>query len=86
MNLIYLTGLLVYPLAIIPVIQSNILSANYFMTATVALFLKLTSFHHVLYDNRNLINRQDKLKKSKQNVEDWAVHFDINPQTYEIAS
>jgi hypothetical protein len=38
-------------------IQSNILPAAYFMMFSTGNFLKLISFHHVMYDNRNLISR-----------------------------
>ena len=62
------------------------MSANYFMTATVALFLKLTSFHHVLYDNRSLIKRLERMKKEEDSDKDWASRFDIHPETFKIAS
>ena len=57
MQIAYLTYLLIYPIVLIILIQSNIVAANYLMTYTVGIFLKLTSFHHVMYDNRNLMKR-----------------------------
>lgn len=56
------------------------------MIFSVGQFLKLTSFHHVMYDNRNLIKRLDEMKKSKELIQDKAAFFDINPKTFEIAS
>ena len=56
-QIVYLSVLLVYPVLLIILIQSKVLAANYFMTFTVGVFLKLTSFHHVMYDNRNLMKR-----------------------------
>ena len=56
------------------------------MIFSVGQFLKLTSFHHVMYDNRNLIKRLNEKKKSKEVILDKAAFFDINPKTFEIAS
>ena len=61
----YLSILLVYPIVLIILIRSRVLAANYFMTYTVGVFLKLTSFHHVMYDNRNLMKRMKQVKESK---------------------
>lgn len=53
----YLGSMLVYPIVLIQWIGSNALPATYFMLFATSLFLKLTSFHHVCYDNRYLIRR-----------------------------
>lgn len=53
----YLGWMLAYPIIAIQWIGSQALSATYLMLFTVSIFLKLTSFHHVCYDNRYLIRR-----------------------------
>ena len=85
MQIAYLTYLLIYPIVLIMLIQSNIVAANYLMTYTVGIFLKLTSFHHVMYDNRNLMKRLKQVKESKDPPLDFASHFEISHATYEIA-
>ena len=82
----YLTIYLIYPVVLIQWIESNALSGSYFMIFAVGQWLKLTSFHHVMYDNRNLIKRLNEMKKSKEVIHDKASFFDINPKTFEIAS
>lgn len=58
-----LTVHLIYPVVLIQWIESNALSGTYFMLFTVGQFLKLTSFHHVLSDNRDLMRRLNEMKK-----------------------
>ena len=82
----YLICLLAYPVVLIQWINSNILSGTYLMLFAVGLFLKLTSFHHVMGDNRDLMRRLDEIKKSKEVIQDKASYFDINPKTFQIAS
>ena len=53
----YLTCMLAYPIIMIQWIGSTALPAIYLMLFTVSIFLKLTSFHHVCYDNRYLMHR-----------------------------
>lgn len=62
----YLFSLLAYPVILIQWIDSNVLSGTYLMLVSVGLFLKLTSFHHVMGDNRDLMKRLDEIKKSKE--------------------
>jgi hypothetical protein len=45
------------------------------MMFSVANFLKLVSFHHVMFDNRGLMRR---LKESKQKTQADANFFNIN--------
>ena len=56
------------------------------MHGTVIIFLKMTSFHHVMHDNRYLMRRIDQLKKEKETVEDLPHHFDISPEIFEVAN
>lgn len=56
------------------------------MLIAVCQFLKLTSFHHVCYDNRRLLSRiAERGKKSGKAVEDLATLFDVNERTMGIA-
>ena len=86
MQVVSLLFLLAYPLVVIPLIQSNVMSANYFMTATVTLVLKITSFHHVMNDNRKLMERIEAAKKADDYEGDQAHRFDIHPETFKLAS
>lgn len=63
------------------------LPATYLMLFTTATFLKLTSFHHVLYDNRYLLRRiaQNKSQKPEQATEDLATLYNVNGPTFAIA-
>ena len=60
------------------------LKASQLMIISVALFLKLTSFHHVLSDNRALIHRLSLTKK--ESVKDLAAHFNIEKETFDLAA
>lgn len=53
----YLVAMLIYPIVLIQWIQSQPLSAVYFVMFIVAWNLKLISFHHVMWDNRALLRR-----------------------------
>ena len=53
----YLTAMLIYPIIIVQWIQSSALPGTYLMLFAVSFFLKMTSFHHVCYDNRLLMKR-----------------------------
>lgn len=82
----YLSWMLVYPVLMIQWIGSMSLAAAYFMLFTVSLFLKLTSFHHVMADNRRLIVRHKKqLAAGKKEEADLPTVFNINEQTFKIA-
>lgn len=60
---IYLTALLAYPILMIQWIESAPLMGAYLMMFTVGQFLKLVSFHHVMADNRYLMQRVAQVKK-----------------------
>jgi len=77
--------LLIYPIVLIQWIDSMALPATYLMLFSVSLFLKLTSFHHVYYDNRYLMRRIKAAKKPEQAVEDLATLFNVNERTFAIA-
>lgn len=82
----YLISLLVYPIVLIQWIGSTALPATYFMLCSVCQFLKLTSFHHVCYDNRLLLKRmKEHGKKTDEAVEDLATLFNINERTMTTA-
>ena len=49
------------------------------MMTSVGLFLKLTSFHHVMHDTRFLLKR---VKELKERPEDLPSHFSINEITF----
>ena len=53
----YLSFMLAYPVILIQWCESSALPGTYLMLFAVSLFLKLTSFHHVCYDNRYLLRR-----------------------------
>ena len=53
----YLCCMLAYPIVMIQWIGSRALPATFFLLFSVSIFLKLTSFHHVCYDNRYLMRR-----------------------------
>lgn len=55
--------LLAFPVVMIQYLKSDTLSAVYFMMFATGLCLKMISFHHVVYDNRNLMKRIAKLNK-----------------------
>ena len=55
------------------------------MLFTVSTFLKLTSFHHVCYDNRYLMRRIKSATKPEKAKEDLATLFNVNERTYSIA-
>lgn len=57
------------------------------MLFAVAFFLKLTSFHHVCYDNRYLIKRikESGKKQSKESTEDLATLYNVNERTIQVA-
>lgn len=78
--------MLVYPIVLIQWIESGALPATYLMLFAVSLFLKLTSFHHVCFDNRYLMRR---IKQQGLNVtdakEDLATLFNINERTLSLA-
>lgn len=78
--------MLVYPIVLIQWIGSTALPATYFMLVSVSQFLKLTSFHHVCYDNRRLLARiREHGKKPDESVEDLATLFNVNDRTMSIA-
>ena len=83
--------MLAYPIVLIQWIGSTALPGAYLMLFAVTLFLKLTSFHHVCYDNRYLLKRVQLAKKSsdkqqQQNtVEDLATLFNVNQRTFAIS-
>ena len=81
----YLGWMLAYPIIAIQWIGSRALSATYLMLFTVSIFLKLTSFHHVCYDNRYLMRRVKQTKKPEQAVQDLATLFNVNERTFSIA-
>ena len=54
------------------------------MMTSIALFLKLTSFHHVYSDNRYLIDRISNTKK--ESVKDFAAHFNIEKEKMALAA
>lgn len=83
----YLGSMLVYPIVLIQWIGSNALPATYFMLFATSLFLKLTSFHHVCYDNRYLIRRisQSGKQAAKDSAEDLATLYNVNERTMAIA-
>ena len=70
--------MLAYPVILIQWIGSMALPATYLMLFAVSLFLKLTSFHHVMYDNRYLLRRVEQAKKQGQTAEDLASIFNVN--------
>ena len=80
----YLSVLLVYPIVLIQWVESMALPGTYFMLFTVSIFLKLTSFHHVCYDNRRLVHRVKKGKKEETAAEDLATMFNVNKRTFDI--
>jgi heme/copper-type cytochrome/quinol oxidase subunit 4 len=55
--------LLAFPVVMIQYLKSDTLSAVYFMMFATGICLKMISFHHVVYDNRNLMKRISKLNK-----------------------
>lgn len=67
--------MLAYPVVMIQYLKSDTLSAVYFMMFSTGLFLKLFSFHHVMYDNRTLIYRISKLPKDDQRTKAHLSHF-----------
>jgi len=54
------------------------------MTVAISLFLKLCSFHHVLADNRYLVQRISLTKK--QSTGELAAHFNIQVDTFALAA
>ena len=66
-EIIYLFIMLVYPIVLIQWIETSALPATYLMLFAVSLFLKLTSFHHVCYDNRLLLVRIAARGKGDEN-------------------
>ena len=81
--------MLVFPVVLIQWCNSDVLAATYLMLFAVSLFLKMTSFHHVCYDNRYLIKRIEQVKqKEKKNMsdEDLATMFNVNEATFKIAA
>ena len=83
----YLSFLLVYPIILIQWCSSKALPATYLMLFAVSLFLKLTSFHHVMYDNRYLMSRIKKVKGQPEQakIEDLATLYNVNEGTFAIA-
>lgn len=61
------------------------LSGTYLMLFAVSFFLKLTSFHHVCYDNRRLVRRVKEGKKEATAAEDLATMFNVNKRTFDLA-
>ena len=55
------------------------------MLFAVSLFLKLTSFHHVCYDNRRLLERIKEKGGEKTVTEDLATLYNVNERTMSIA-
>ena len=55
------------------------------MLFAVSFFLKLTSFHHVCYDNRRLIKRVKQGQKDSSVSEDLATMFNVNERTFALA-
>jgi len=85
-EILYLSAMLVYPIVLIQWVGSTALPATYLMLCAVCQFLKLTSFHHVCYDNRRLLTRiNDHGKKPDEAVEDLATLFNINERTMSTA-
>lgn len=58
--------------------------AMYFMIFTTGQVLKLLSFHHVLYDNRKLIERVNKVKR-EQSLADMSTQYNVNLEIIEAA-
>ena len=83
--IIYLTCMLAYPIVMIQWIGSLALSASFLMLFTVSIFLKLTSFHHVCYDNRYLMERIKQAKKTEKATDGLANFFNVNDRTFSIA-
>ena len=78
--------MLAYPIILIQWIGSMALPGTYLMLFTVALFLKLTSFHHVCYDNRYLMRRIEQAGKTEDvKTSDLATFFNVNERTFAIA-
>lgn len=57
MILVQICSLIAYPLVISYRVESSPLSASYLMICSTCLTLKLSSFHHVMNDNRKLLKR-----------------------------
>lgn len=58
-----MTALLIYPVYVGALIDSHPHAALYMMISTCGLFMKLTSFHHVMGDNRKLLKRISESKE-----------------------
>ena len=57
MTLTNLILLLIYPIFISFKVQSHPLSACYLMISATCVLLKLSSFHHVMFDNRSMLKK-----------------------------
>lgn len=53
--------------------------ATYLMIFSVGQTLKLISFHHVMYDVRNLLKRAKDVKK-KETPEELSTFFNVNQE------
>lgn len=72
-----------YPVVMIQYLQSHPLAGTYLMISTIAQSMKLISFHHVMYDNRELLKRIQKLPK--QNNKQLASTLNVNIASLEMA-
>lgn len=70
-------------MVMIQYLQSHPLAATYLMISTIAQSLKLISFHHVLYDNRELLKRIKKLPK--QTNEQLSSTLNVTPASLDMA-
>jgi len=79
-----MTALLIYPVYVGAIIKSHPHAALYMMVFTCGLFMKLTSFHHVMGDNRRLLKRINE-SKEKLTPEQGEAKYNIPINSYSIA-
>lgn len=79
-----MTALLIYPVYVGSLINSHPHAALYMMVLTCGLFMKLTSFHHVMGDNRKLLKRIAD-SKEKLTPEQGESKYNIPMNQYSIA-
>jgi hypothetical protein len=79
---------LAYPLVMISWINSHFMMALYFMMFTCGQILKLFSFHHVMHDNRKLLQRIEKYtttQKTKPSLANLSTYFNVKEDQMEMA-
>lgn len=83
---VLITVHMIYPVVMIQVLESHFLMSTYFMVFTVGQLLKLCSFHHVLHDNRYLLNRMKQLGDNQEKTQDQlSSYYNISAEQMDLA-